>query len=115
MITTHTQTLREMLSYGSKLPWRLGGPFATILTDEAEGSSFTQPDDVEAYGGYMVGESMQKADREKIVAVMNAAPAILDLLDALDSKNDVYFNHEQVSTALRSIQGALREALEQRS
>lgn len=76
------------MSEHSKTPWRMGSArYGAIVADEVVNNLGSNTEEsVKAYGGYMVAESVSKANAEHIINCVNSHDALLDRIDALEKE-----------------------------
>ena len=92
-----TDALREALAAGTPRPWKAhGGSYGSIASTNTEAVKLDieqrGADHVAAYGGALVGESIQPSDRDLIVAAVNGCEALLDRIESLEAALRVYAN-----------------------
>lgn len=81
----------------SKGNWRIGKSSTTVITDNGEGfpKGFGH-DDVEYYGGFLIGESIYKIADARLIA---AAPSMLESLIAARKhllKNGINYDNADI-------------------
>jgi hypothetical protein len=93
-VSVLSDMLARLEAEATPAPWtgpRPGSRYAAVAsTDpgtiaEALRSGY-HPDDVDAYGGVLIGESIKESDREFIAAARNALPSLLEYVELLDTK-----------------------------
>lgn len=87
-MTTVIEQLEALAEKASDRPWKSVSGYGAIVTDGASGYHMSEEDRA-AYGGGLIGESMPAADRDFIVAVVNALPDLLALATAAEAQDRV--------------------------
>lgn len=83
-------------------PWRIGKAYGAVVSDHPV-TLMRGSDDVEAYGGHMVAESVAKNN----LALVAAAPELLEaLIDAVENPTDDAYWIAQARAAIAKATGA---------
>ena len=69
--------LAELESAATPGQWRLADGYGALVSDDPEKVARMGEDNLRGYGGGLVGESIELADREFLVAARNALPALI--------------------------------------
>jgi hypothetical protein len=111
-VSTLLDRLKELGEAASERPWSSALGYGAIVTQGNSTNPAAGADDREYYGGALVGESIGRRDREYIVAVVNAAPDLVAVVEevALEHRlaNGQLANPEYCSTC-RALAPLLRE------
>jgi hypothetical protein len=87
-VSTPTE-LRALLEQATPGPWRDAETMGAIVSDDPHAIEARGPENFRGYGGAIVAESIERPDRDLIVALRNAAPDLVELAWALEPIADI--------------------------